>query len=170
MNYQTFEPSKKLKEQTYYHIKLQEMNLNKAKESSYEDVKINIKIELSALWVSVTFFYIYGDYFELYVPEKITGIINGESMLNNPIKLFLASLLLAIPSLMICLSIILKPVINKWLNIVFGVFFTAIMLLIAITSISEWRVFYVFYAVIESILTSVVVWTAFNWPKQNYNK
>lgn len=135
-----------------------------------EDSKINTKIKFAALWTSVTFLYIYGDYFELYVPEKITGIINGDSMLNNPIKLFLASLLLAIPSLMICLSIILKPVINKWLNIVFGVFFTAIMLLIAVTSIFEWRAFYVFYAVIESILTSVIVWTAFNWPKQNYNK
>ena len=131
-----------------------------------EDSKINTKIKFASLWTSVTFLYIYGDYFELYVPEKITGIINGDSMLNNPIKLFLASLLLAIPSLMICLSIILKPVINKWLNIVFGVFFTAIMLLIAVISISEWRAFYVFYAIVESVLTSVIVWTAFNWPKQ----
>jgi hypothetical protein len=87
-------------------------------------------------------------------------------MLDSPVKLFLASLLLAIPSLMICLSILLKPLLNKWLNIVCGMFFTAIMLLIAVTSISEWRVFYVFYAIIESILTSLIVWTAFKWPKK----
>jgi hypothetical protein len=59
----------------------------------------------------------------------------------------------------------LHPV-NKWLNIVFGVFFTAIMLLIALTSFSEWRAFYVFYAIVESVLTALIVWTAFTWPKQ----
>lgn len=135
-------------------------------ETTLENCSVNIKIKLSALWASVTFLYIYGDYFELYVPGKVQGIINGNSMLDSPVKLFLASLLLAIPSLMICLSILLKPLLNKWLNIVFGMFFTAIMLLIAVTSISEWRVFYVFYAIIESILTSLIVWTAFKWPKK----
>lgn len=100
------------------------------------------------------------------MPKKISGIIDGTSMLDSPIKLFLASLLLAIPAFMICLSILLKPLSNKWLNIVFGIFFTAIMLLIAVTSISEWRAFYVFYAILESILTALITWTAFNWPKQ----
>lgn len=136
------------------------------KNTILEDFKINVKIKLAVLWTSITFLYIYGDYFELYVPNKLSGIIAGNSMLNNPVKLFLASLLLAIPSLMICFSILLKPIVNKWLNIVFGLFFTAIMLLIAVISISEWRAFYVFYAIVESILTSVIVLTAFNWPKQ----
>lgn len=132
-----------------------------------KDIKINIKVKLASLWTSVTFLYIYGDYFELYVPTKVSGIIKGNSMLDTPIKLFLASLLLAIPSLMICFSILLKPQLNKWLNIVFGLFFTAIMLLIAATSFSEWRAFYVFYAILESVLTAIIVWTAFNWSKQN---
>ncbi|GEC80030.1 DUF6326 family protein [Flavobacterium aquatile] len=136
------------------------------KKTILEDIKINIKVKLASLWTSVTFLYIYGDYFELYVPTKVSGIINGNSMLDTPIKLFLASLLLAIPSLMICFSILLKPQLNKWLNIVFGLFFTAIMLLIAATSFSEWRVFYVFYAILESMLTAIIVWTAYNWTKQ----
>ncbi len=140
------------------------MNINN--KTTLADFNINIKIKLAFLWSSVTFLYIYGDYFELYVPKKIAGIIDGTSMLDSPMKLFLASLLLAIPAFMICLSIILKPLSNKWLNIVFGIFFTAIMLLIAVTSISEWRAFYVFYAILESILTALITWTAFNWPKQ----
>lgn len=140
------------------------MNINN--KTTLTDFNINIKIKLAFLWSSVTFLYIYGDYFELYVPKKIAGIIDGTSMLDSPIKLFLASLLLAIPAFMICLSILLKPLSNKWLNIVFGIYFTAIMLLIAVTSISEWRAFYVFYAILESILTALITWTAFNWPKQ----
>lgn len=140
--------------------------MNTKNRTSLADFKVNVKIKLAALWASVTFLYIYGDYFELYVPRKIAGIIEGNSMLDNPVKLFLASLLLAIPSLMICLSILLKPILNRLLNIVFGIFFTSIMLLIAVISISEWRAFYVFYAIVESVLTALVVWTAFNWPKQ----
>lgn len=130
-----------------------------------EDFKINLKLKLAILWTSVTFFYIYGDYFELYVPGKVSGIIDGTSMLNTPVKLFLASCLLAIPSSMIGLSVILKPSLNKWLNIVLGSFFTAIMLLIAVTSISEWRAFYAFYAMVESIITARIVWDAIKWPK-----
>jgi hypothetical protein len=130
-----------------------------------EDYKINIKIKLAFIWTSVTFLYIYGDYFELYVPKKISSIIDGSSLLNSPLNLFFASLLLAIPSVMICLSVLLKPMLNKWLNIIFGLFFTSIMLLIAITSITEWKEFYVFYALLESLLTSLIVWTAYTWPK-----
>lgn len=136
------------------------------KNSALEDYKINIKVKLAFLWTSVTFLYIYGDYFELYVPGKLTSIISQESMLENPLKLFLASLLLAIPSVMIALSIILKPTLNKSLNIIFGLFFTAIMLLIAVTSYSQWRAFYVFYALTESVLTSIIVYNAVKWSKQ----
>ncbi len=140
--------------------------MNTKIKTSLEDFKVNVKIKLAVLWASVTFLYVYGDYFELYVPGKIAGIIDGNSMLDSPVKLFLASLLLAIPSLMIILSVLLKPLLNKWLNIVFGVFFTAIMLLIAVTSYSEWRSFYVFYAIVESVLTVLIVWNAYNWPNQ----
>ena len=40
------------------------------KANTLEDYKINIKIKLSILWASVTLFYLYGDYFELYIPQK----------------------------------------------------------------------------------------------------
>jgi len=139
------------------------MNSSGTNSSDLEELKINVKIKLSALWASVTFFYIYGDYFELYVPNKVQGIINGNSMLDNPVKLFAASALLAVPALMVCLSVILKTKINRRLNLIAGVLFTAIMLLIAVTSTSEWRAFYVFYAIVESILTSIIIWYAWKW-------
>ncbi|NOT94282.1 DUF6326 family protein [Ferruginibacter sp.] len=136
-----------------------------AKNNSLEDVKINIKIKLSALWASVTLCYLYGDYFELYVPGKVEGLLNGKNLLNNPTNLFAATLVLAIPALMVCLSVILKPAISKWLNIIVAIFFTAILVLIAFTSISPWRTFYVFLAIVESVITSLIVWYAFKWPK-----
>ena len=131
-----------------------------------EDFKINVKFKLSALWSAAMFCYIYGDYFSLYVPKKIEGFINGETMLNSPLKLFSASILMVIPSLMVFLSLVLRPKINKWLNIIFGTIYTAIMVLIAITSISPWWTFYVFLAIVESCITALVILFAWKWPKQ----
>lgn len=130
-----------------------------------EDYKINVKIKLAALWTSVTLCYLYGDYFELYVPKQTEGLVSGTNMLDSPSKLFAASILLAIPAIMVSMSIILKPKINRWLNIIVGVFFTAIMVLIAITSITPWRIFYVFLAIVESVLTSLIVLYAWRWTK-----
>lgn len=131
-----------------------------------EDFKINIKIKLSALWTSVTLCYLYGDYFELYVPNKTQGLVNGENLLDSPVKLFAASILLAVPALMVCLSVILKPGINRLLNVISGIFYTAVMILIAFTSFTAWRSFYVFLAITESCLTALVVYYAWKWPKE----
>lgn len=142
------------------------MNDKEKSVSDFEDFKVNIKIKLSALWTSVMFCYIYGDYFSLYVPKKVEDFISGETLLDSPLKLFLAAVLMTVPALMIFASIVLKPRINRWLNIVFGIFYTAIMLLIAFTSIAPWWSFYVFLALVESILTSIIVYYAVKWPRQ----
>ncbi len=142
------------------------MNVIKNQQNQLKDFKVNIKIKLSLLWVSLTLCYLYGDYFELYVPNKTNGLLTGENILNSPLKLFIAAFSLSIPAIMVLLSILLKPSINRILNIVFGSFFTIIMILIAFTSFAPWRAFYVFLAVIESIITSLIVYNAFNWPKQ----
>ena len=131
-----------------------------------QDFEINPKIKLSALWAAATFCYLYGDYFELYTPEKVESLISGNNVLDSPMALFLASAILAIPSIMVVLSLVLKPVLNRWLNIIFGTLFTLMMVLIAVGSLTPWYTFYVFLAVVEAILTAVVVWTAWKWPRQ----
>lgn len=142
------------------------MNSSKTTIHTLKDFEIPTKIKLAALWTSVTLCYLYGDYFELYVPQKVEGLVSGENRLDSPTKLFVASVLLAIPAWMVFLSIILKPSINRGLNIILGIFFTAIMLLIAFTSVDPWRTFYVFLAITESVITSMIVWYAWKWPKQ----
>jgi hypothetical protein len=131
-----------------------------------QDFNINIKLKLAALWTSVTLCYLYGDYFELYVPEKTKGLITGDNLLNSPFNLFLAAFALSVPAVMVCASLLLKPAINKWLNIIFGSFFTLVMLLIAVTSLVTWREFYVYLALVESVLTILIVWYAVKWPKE----
>jgi hypothetical protein len=130
-----------------------------------ENPKVNIKIKLAALWASATFCYLYGDYFELYTPDKINSLISGVNGLDSPNKLLMASIVLAIPSLMVGASILLKPKLNRILNILFGTLFTVMMLFIGFNSMTEWYSFYVFLSFLESIITGLIVWYAWKWPK-----
>lgn len=132
-----------------------------------ENPKVNIKIKLAALWTSVLFCYVYGDYFQLYVPGKVDSLITGENNLDSPTKLLIASLVLAIPAVMIALSFFLNPRINRFLNVFFGIIFTLMMLLIGVTSFTPWYSFYVFFAFLESLITISIVWFAWNWPKKS---
>jgi len=131
-----------------------------------ENQKVNIKIKLAALWASATFCYLYGDYFELYTPDKVNSLITGDNNLDSPAILLIASIILAIPSVMVAASIFLKPKINRILNILFGTLFTLMMVFIGIISTNEWYLFYVFLAFLESILTALIVWYAWKWPKE----
>lgn len=131
-----------------------------------DNPKINIKIKLSALWASVVFCYLYGDYFELYTPEKVDSLITGANVLDSPSKLLIASIILAIPSVMVALSVLLNPKVNRFLNILFGTVFTLMMILIGVNSLTPWYSFYVFLAFLESLITFSIVWNAWKWPEE----
>ena len=128
------------------------------------DPKLPVKLKLSALWTSVMFCYIYADYFELFKPGRLEGIIagNGPFAQTTQWVLVVASLVLAIPSVMIFLSIALKATVNRRVNIIVGSFYTV---LIMFTASRNWA-FMKMYGVVEVVLTGLVVWYALTWPKQ----
>ncbi|TYB72994.1 hypothetical protein ES675_09615 [Bizionia algoritergicola] len=132
-----------------------------------ENPTINIKLKLAALWASVTFCYLYGDYFELYTPGKIDSLLTGKNILDSPISLLIASIILAIPSIMVLGSHILKPKLNRILNFLFGSIFTLMLLFIAVNSLTAMNSFYVFFAILESIITSLIIWYYWSWPRIN---
>lgn len=128
------------------------------------ETPVPIKQKLAALWASVMFCYIYADYFGLYVPGKLQGMLDGRmGPLGRTTQgvLLGTSVVMAIPSLMIFLSIALKPQPNRWINIIVGLLYTLIILI----TMWDWS-FYVFYGVIEIALTGLVVWQAWRWPRE----
>lgn len=129
------------------------------------DTKIDIKFKLSALWASLMFCYVYGDFFGLFKPGRLQHMLDGRmGPLGETTQGVLVgtSALMAIPSLMVVLSLVLKPAVSRWANIVFGALYTAIML---ITMPGSWA-FYIFLGVIEVLLTATIVWQAWKWPRQ----
>ena len=130
-----------------------------------DDIKIHVKLKLAFLWASVMFCFIYGDYFGLYVPGQLKGMLDGQGPLGptSQSSLAIVAALLAIPGLMVFLSVALAPSVSRWLNIVFGLLYT---LFVLITMPGAWA-FYILMSIIEVLLTVLIVWYAWTWPKSN---
>jgi len=130
-----------------------------------EDFRPPTKVALAAMWSSLMFLYVYGDYFYMYVPGKIdamsAGSIGPFGVASEPVLLGVA-MMMAIPSLMIALSLLLPPVIGKWLNVLFGLAYTVILAL----TLPGAQLFYLAYGGIEIALTLLITWTALRWPRR----
>lgn len=136
------------------------------------DYKINIKLKLALLWTTLMFLYIYADYFLLMVPGKIKEMMDAQTPVGptTPGLLIIFSLLLIVPAIMIILSVFLKPSINKWLNILFGLLYSIISILIIISGIGDsWQAFFVLYNVIELFILTTIIWLAWKWPGESTN-
>ncbi|MGH7756275.1 MAG: DUF6326 family protein [Vulcanimicrobiaceae bacterium] len=128
-----------------------------------DDIKVHVRFRLAALWTSVMFCYIYADYFQLYQPGTVQGMMHGSMGplgAASQAVLLGTSVMLAIPAVMIVLSIALKPRLSRGLNLAFGVIYTLIELL---TIPGGWA-FYRLFGAIEVVLTLLVVWYAWGWP------
>ena len=136
--------------------------------SQLTDFKLHTKLKLSLLWASTVFCYLYCDYFELYVPGKLDGMLQGNGLFGTVTQgaLVATSVLLAIPSVLVFLSSALNPRTSQVLNVTFGVIYTLLMALLAFQA--DWY-FYKFFAVLETVLTALVVWYAWTWPKTAAN-
>jgi Family of unknown function (DUF6326) len=130
--------------------------------SLLDDIKVPVRLKLSALWCSVMFCYIYGDYFELYQPGKLQGMMSAKTALGAVTQGALMGMaaVMAVPSLMVFLSLVLPPGVNRWVNIVLGAGYTAIMIL----AIQGSWYFYIFLGLVEIGLTISIVWCAWTWP------
>ena len=132
------------------------------KTTEMEDMKINVKMKLAALWVAMMLLYIYADILSLFRPGQIEEMIKG---LMGPFpvtqaSLIVASILMIIPAVMVFLSLTLKPTVNRWANITLGVLYTVVNIS---NLIGETWAYYLFFGIIEIVLTLLIVWYAWRW-------
>ena len=131
--------------------------------SRLSDIRIHVRFKLSALWAALMFCYVYGDYFGLYVPGKLKGMLAGEGPVGpvSEASLVMTALLLALPGLMVFLSLALSARLCRWANIVLGLFYAVVML---VTMPGAWW-FYITLGVIEVALSLLIVICAWRWAK-----
>ena len=133
------------------------------------DLPVPTKVKLSALWAATMSCYIYCDYFQLYAPGKLAEMQAGKMGPLGPVTqgvLLGTGVLMAVPSVMIFLSVALPARANRIINIVVGAFYTLLLGMIA--SSAGWH-FYRFFAVLEAILTAIVVAIAWRWPTSDHH-
>ena len=129
-----------------------------------EDIKVSLKLKLAALWTSFMFLYIYVDHFHLYMPGKIEDILAGKVFTFDISYVFLmvAMFFVAIPVLMIFLSVALPAKVNRWTNIIVSV--VNIPALLFNLAGAQW-LHMIFGAVVEVVLLLLIIRYAWKWPK-----
>ncbi|MCD4686836.1 MAG: DUF6326 family protein [Anaerolineae bacterium] len=141
------------------------MNSSKSSPGALEDIKVNVKLKLSALWAALLFIYVYVDIFGFYQPGEIEHILEGKvgDFDITPVWALSALILMMIPSLMVFLSLALAAKVNRWTNIIVAIFY----IVVAIGNpIGETWVYIWFGSAVEIVLLALVVWNSWKWPKQ----
>lgn len=129
------------------------------------DMNIHTKLKLSALWIAMMFLFAYGDIYGGFRPDVIESLRLGRiaGFQVDQIFLFAVSLYILIPSLMVFLSLTLKPPVNRWTNIILSVVYITTILL---SCIGETWTYYIFLSVMESALLLLIAWFAWRWPER----
>lgn len=145
------------------------MKSQKVSQKALEDIKVNVKLKLAALWASLMFLYIYVDYFGLYKPGYIEGLIAGKVWKFEISQAFLLVGLasVTIPALMIFLSVALSAKLNRWTNIIVAAVYIPFTLFNLAGE--DWN-YMTFGAVVEVVLLLLIICYAWNWPKRLFEK
>jgi hypothetical protein len=129
---------------------------------SFEDVRISVRLKMSALWIAVLFLFAYGDIFGFFKPGQIEAVIAGEVSGIKITQAFLlgTSVYVAAATVMVFLSLVLRPRVNRWANIVLPPLY---IVSIVISAIGEWA-FFLLLSIVESALLLLIIWYAWTWP------
>ena len=130
-----------------------------------EDVRIGVRLKISALWVAMLFLFAYGDIFGFFQPGHIEEVTAGGISGIEITQAFLLaiSVYIAIASVMVFLTLVLKPSVNRWINIVLPILY---VVSIAASVIGETWAYFLFLSAAESAFLLLIIWYAWTWPTQ----
>jgi uncharacterized protein DUF6326 len=133
-------------------------------ETKLERSTVNVRIKLSALWTSMLFVFAYVDLFTLYRPDFRADVEAGEigGFTVNQSFLLGTTAYVVIPSLMVFLSLILRPRVNRIANTALSVMYA---LTIIASAIGEWN-YFILGSAIEVMLLAAIVYYAWTWPTE----
>ena len=129
---------------------------------TFEPASVNVRIKISALWAVLLFVYGYVDIFGLYRPDVRAEIESGQigGFTLSQSFLLATTIYVVIPSLMVFITLILRPRLNRIANIALPIIYA---LTIVAGAIGEWN-YYIVASAIEVGLLALVVYYAWTWP------
>jgi Family of unknown function (DUF6326) len=139
---------------------------NPPSRSALENLRMPVQAKLAAAWTSLMFLYIYVDYFHLYKPGAIDQIRGGVVWEFDISQTFLTVGLasVAIPALMVMLSMTLPARVNRATNLVVALLYIPYSIFNALGE--SWTYFYGLSIGLEVLLLAFIVRSAWTWPRR----
>ncbi|WP_038683655.1 DUF6326 family protein [Rubrobacter radiotolerans] len=132
--------------------------------TTLEDQRIPVRVKLAAAWTSFMFLYAYVDILNFFTPGVIEDILGGKVFEFDLSQTFstTALTLVAIPILMVVLSMTLPARANRITNLIVASLYVPVT---AFNAVGEsWLYFYGLGIVLELILLALILWYAWTWP------
>lgn len=128
---------------------------------------IPVPAKLAAAWTSFMFLVIYIDYFHLYQPGEIEVIRSGHIFVFDINGTLMSTffVLIAIPSLMVLLSMALPARANRATNLVVAVLYIPICVFNAAGASWDWAFYYGLTIGVEVLILAFIVRSAWTWPR-----
>ena len=128
----------------------------------------DVKIKISALWVAAMLVGFVASMLELFEPSMLEQIIAGEveGMKITHELLLLMGILMVIPPIMVFLTLILKDSVNRWANVILGIFFAGFGLTELLTNLGKYAAYYIFVSIVGFVLEALIVWYAWKWRQK----
>ena len=140
---------------------------NPPSQSTLEDLRMPVQAKLAAAWTSVMFLYIYIDYFQLHKPGVIddlrAGVVFEFDITPTLLTIFVA--VIAIPALMVMLSMTLPARVNRATNLVVASLYIPVSVFNAAGESWDWAFFYGLSIGIEVLLLAFILRSAWTWPR-----
>jgi hypothetical protein len=114
------------------------------------------------------FFFLYADILSFFHPGTIEDILSGliVGIPISQVSLLASAILMAIPSIMVFLSLTLKAKANRWTNIGVGVVYTFLGASEIIDQTADPWAYRILMPLLRVIFSVLIVWVAWKWPKQ----
>jgi|SRR5450631_305919 hypothetical protein len=138
----------------------------RTKAGQYQDTKIDVKLVLSALWIAMLIVFAYVDIFGFLRADILRAALDGKMAATgitlDQMFLVFTTVYILIPTLMVFLALVLRPRVNRIVNIVVALFYAVSIIALCI---GEGWVYYLLGSAVEVVLLVAIVRTAWTWPR-----
>ena len=139
---------------------------NPPSQSTLEDLRMPVQAKLAAAWTSFMFLYAYVDILGFFKPGTIDDILVGIVWEFDVSQVFMvvALSLMAVPILMVFLSMTLPARANRLMNLIVAPIYVVVS---AFNALGEsWTYYYTLSIGLEVIVLALIVRYAWTWPRR----
>ena len=129
-----------------------------------KDQPIDVRIKLSGLWVSTMLIFAYVDLFGFFRTDVLENALAGKVYIFDVSQTFLllTTLYVVISSVMVVLSLIVRPPHNRIMNMVASVVY---LVTIGLSMVGEDWIYFLAGSLVEIVLLLTITYVAWTWPR-----